>query len=443
MVELVAWKNSENRKPLLLRGARQVGKTTAVNEFAPVYKQYISLNLERKEDAGLFLNYKNFKSLVEGIFFLKDKSILEKDTLIFIDEIQEIPEVINLLRYFYEDYPHLHVIGAGSLLETILNEQVTVPVGRVEYKVMRPVAFNEFLDALGQQHVLVQLNQLPVNDFAHDKLLELFNTYVLIGGMPEVVNHYAKNHDLTALLPIYNALLESYINDVEKYARNSTMTQVIRHVIKSMSNEAGSRIKFQHFGQSNYRSREVAEALRVLEKAFLLHLVYPTLTTNLPVFSDLKKSPRLQLLDTGILNYAAGIQKELFLSTDLSTVFKGKVIEHIVGQELLATKFSVLTELNFWTRENKDAVAEIDFIRVFDGKIFPIEVKSGATGTLRSLHSFMNACSHHWAIRIYGGRFSVDTINIPNQSPFYLLNLPYYLTGQIDAYLQWFMNQYP
>jgi hypothetical protein len=150
ITELERWKNTVNRKPLLLRGARQVGKTTVVNQFSVQFKQYIYLNLERKEDASIFQNYINFRALIEGIFFLKDKNIQEENTLIFIDEIQEIPTVINLLRYFYEDYPNLYVIAAGSLLETILNEYVTVPVGRIEYKVMRPLAFNEFLDALGE-----------------------------------------------------------------------------------------------------------------------------------------------------------------------------------------------------------------------------------------------------------------------------------------------------
>ncbi len=442
ITELERWKNTVNRKPLLLRGARQVGKTTVVNQFSVQFKQYIYLNLERKEDASIFQNYINFRALIEGIFFLKDKNIQEENTLIFIDEIQEIPTVINLLRYFYEDYPNLYVIAAGSLLETILNEYVTVPVGRIEYKVMRPLAFNEFLDALGEYSALQQYENTPINDFAHDKLLQLFNTYTRIGGMPEIVNNYAKNRNLTILQPIYDSLFASYMNDVEKYARNSTMTQVIRHIVKSMSVEAGNRIKFQHFGQSNYGSREVGEAFRVLEKALLLYLVYPTLSPNLPVFADKKKSPRLQILDTGLLNYSAGIQKELVNTPDLEKAFKGKIIEHIVGQELLTTQFSMLNELNFWTREKKDSEAEIDFIRVFEGILFPIEVKSGATGSLRSLQAFMNVCSHPWAVRMYSGRLSVDTLKTQNQTPFFLLNLPYYLSGKIDFYLKWFMEKY-
>ena len=171
LLNLKKWKESDIRKPLLLRGARQVGKTTVVNSFGKSYKQYIYLNLERKENAGIFRNYSNFDSLVNNIFFVNNKNIQEFNTLIFIDEIQEVPEAINLLRYFYEDFPQFHVIAAGSLLETILNEKVNVPVGRVEYRVMRPVTFVEFLNALDENTALTQYHILPVNDFTHEKLL--------------------------------------------------------------------------------------------------------------------------------------------------------------------------------------------------------------------------------------------------------------------------------
>ncbi len=440
--ELQAWRLSSSRKPLLLRGARQVGKTTVVNEFSRQYQQYIYLNLERKEDAIIFKNYTRFSTLVEAIFFLKDKDIQQFDTLIFIDEIQEVPEVINLLRYFFEDFPRFHVIAAGSLLEAVLNENMSMPVGRVEYKVLRPMAFNEFLTAMGEKSALQQYHNVPIAEFAHEKLLQLFQTYTIIGGMPEVVKHYVENQNLTALLPIYESLLVSYMNDVEKYARNNTMVQVIRHVIKSMSVEAGNRIKFQHFGQSNYGSREVGEAIRTIEKALLLYLVYPCTSTFLPLFPDKKKSPRLQLLDTGLMNHLAGIQKEILSIQGLELAYQGKVAEHIVGQELLASQYNVLSELHFWTREKKESVAEVDYIFVFEGQLIPIEVKSGITGRLRSLHLFMENSPQNLSVRIYSGKLSVDCLKTSNGKVFYLLNLPYYLTGQIEKYLRWLAAQY-
>jgi uncharacterized protein len=438
--ELQDWRVSTNRKPLLIRGARQVGKTTVVNEFSRQYSQYIYLNLERSEEAAIFHNQTRFASLVEAIFFLKDKDIQQSETLIFIDEIQEVPQAINLLRYFFEDFPHLHVIAAGSLLEAVLSENVTMPVGRVEYKVLRPMSFEEFLGAMGEKSALQQYKSIPIAAYAHEKLLQLFHTYTLIGGMPEIVKHYVENRNLSALLPIFESLLVSYMNDVEKYARNSSMVQVIRHVIKSMSVEAGNRIKFQNFGNSNYGSREVGESIRIIEKALLLYLIYPSTSSALPLFPDKKKSPRLQLLDTGLMNHFAGIQKEIIGTNNLEVVYRGKVIEHIVGQELLASKYNVLSELHFWTREQKDATAEIDFIYVFDGQIVPIEVKSGATGRLRSLHLYMDSAPHNLAIRIYSGALNIETITTPTGKNFKLLNLPYYLTGQIEKYLNWMIG---
>jgi uncharacterized protein len=441
LAELIVWKNATNRKPLIIRGARQVGKTTIINEFGKTYNQYIYLNLDKIEDAAIFENYETFSKLVEKIFFIKNKSFSTLNTLLFIDEIQAKPEAINLLRYFFEEFPELNVIAAGSLLETILDEKVNIPVGRVEYKVLRPLNFNEFLDAMDEKSALTQFHKIPMDSYAHSKMMQLFNTYTLIGGMPEIIQHYAINRNLLALTPIYESLIESYMNDVEKYARNSSMVQVIRHVIKSMSSETGSRIKFEKFGQSSYKSKEVGEALRTLEKALILHLIYPNISVTFPIIQDLKKSPRLQILDTGLLNYMAGIQKEILLNQNIESVYQGKVVEHIVGQELLALKFNVLYSLNFWTRENKDSNAEIDFIYGFEGELIPIEIKSGATGRLRSLHLFMEASPNQYAIRLYGGELGIDKLSTPNGKIYFLLNLPYFLVGKIDDYLNWFIQQ--
>jgi len=435
--ELEQWKASPNRKPLVLRGARQVGKTTVVNLFSDRYRQYIYLNLERKEDAALFTGYTNFSTLVEAVFFVKSKDIQERDTLLFIDEIQAVPEAIGLLRYFYEDYPWLHVIAAGSLLETVMQEEVSMPVGRVEYKVLRPVSFSEFLAATGEEAALHQYRTVPLRDFAHEKLLELFHRYVLIGGMPEIVGHYAEHRNLTALQPIYESLQVSFMNDVEKYARNSTLVHVIRHVIGAMPFEAGNRIKFRQFGQSNYGSREVGEAMRILEKAMLLHLVYPCTSTSIPVLPDKRKSPRLHLLDTGLMNCLAGLQKDLLHVRELDSLYQGKIAEQVVGQELLAANFSALNTLSFWVREKKDSSAELDFLQVFDGMVIPVEVKSGSTGRLRSLHLFMDNVPHTLAVRLYAGGLKKETIQTNAGKTYTLLNLPYYLAGRIVEYLRW------
>lgn len=439
--ELLKWKDNPNRKPLIIRGARQVGKTTVVNQFGAGFQQYIYLNLEREDDAKPFREINDIGRLVEAVFFLKNKSRQIKDTLLFIDEIQEVPGAINQLRYFYEQMPELYVVAAGSLLETTLNENVHVPVGRVEYKVVRPVSFREFLGVLGETAALEQLSKIPIADFAHDKILRLFHAYSLIGGMPEVVNHYATHRDIAGLQSIYESLIISYLTDVEKYARNTTLTQVMRHCIRASYPEAGSRITFQGFGHSNYGSREVGEAMRTLEKAMLIHLVYPTVYAVLPLLADMRKSPRLQVLDTGLLNHFAGIQKSVLGASDLQSVYQGKIAEHIVGQEILASHYGGLHQLHFWTREKKGASAETDFVIPCEGLLIPVEVKAGATGKLKSLHQFMDLAPHAFAVRLYAGTTKIDSVETTGGKKYTLLSMPYYLASQLNEYGVWLMNQ--
>lgn len=440
---LKVWKNRDKRKPLILRGARQVGKTTVVRQFGAGYKQFIEMNLEKKEDARLFNEIQNIQDLTEAIFLLHNKRVSEQDALLFIDEIQAVPEAINQLRYFYEELPWLHVIAAGSLLETLLHDDLRIPVGRVEYAVLRPVCFEEYLSAMGETGALEVFRKIPCPDYAHGILLDHFHKFTLLGGMPEIVEEYALHGDLQALGTIYRSLQESYKNDVDKYARNSTMVQTLRKAIDSLPLEAGLRIKFEGFGKTNYGSREMGEALRTLEKALLLNLLYPTTQTEFPLMPNMRKSPRLQMLDTGLLNFYSGLQPQLILLKDLNAIHGGRVVEHMVGQEILASSFNIDHKLQWWTREEKHAMAEVDFIIPIDGKVIPVEVKAGATGTLRSLLMLMDLLPHPFAIRLYAGKMSIDEVKTPGDKVIRLLNLPYFLAGKLEAYATWFMQGPP
>jgi len=440
--ELEKWADKSNRKPLVLRGARQTGKTTVVNQFAKQFDEYVYLNLELQEDQQAFSNFKNIETLIQAIFFIKDKVFSkEKKTLIFIDEIQEVPEALNILRYFYEQDSGLYVIAAGSLLETLFNQNISFPVGRVEYLVIRPASFPEFLDALNENNAIAELNHVPLNDFAYQKLFTLYQTYALIGGMPEIVKQYAENKDLVSLQPLYESLITSYIDDVEKYASNASQVQILRQSIRASYIEAGKRIKFQGFGKSNYGSREMGEALRTLEKALLIYIIFPSTDVDLPIMPDMKKSPRLHVLDTGMMNYFVGIQKEILNTDDLNSIHQGLMIEHLTGQELLATKFNALSTLNFWVREKNSSTAEVDYIYQYENKLIPIEVKSGATGKLKSLHVFMDMASHNMAVRIYAGKLEISKIKTSASKEYFLLNLPHFLISQIDKYLEWFEDE--
>lgn len=429
------WKDSGDRKPLVLRGARQTGKTTVVNMFSINFIQYIYLNLENEEDKSLFLRFKSIRELVKAIFFIKNKEISILPTLIFIDEIQEVPEALTMLRYFYEEFPQYHIIAAGSLLESLFNNRISFPVGRVDYLVLNPCSFKEFLSATNEILSLEQYEKAEVADYAHNRLLKLFHDYTLIGGMPEIIKRYSETNDFTSLKQIYNSLLISYIDDVEKYASGNSQTQCMRHAIQSSFYEAATRIKFQGFGQSAYSSREMGEALRTLEKAFILKLIYPTTQTAPPYLADIKKSPRLQVLDTGMLNYFSGLQVQILGTNDLNEIYQGRIIEHIVGQELIANQEGILHSIKFWVREKKESSAEVDFLFPYKGRMIPVEVKSGATGKLRSLHLYMDLSEETIAIRLYAGTRRIDMIQTTSGKSYELHSLPYYLAGNINTYL--------
>jgi uncharacterized protein len=441
--ELDRWAKRSNRKPLILRGARQVGKTTAVEIFSKKFEQYIYLNLDIRSESRIFQRGYDIDQLVQAIFLEKNKAISSGKLLIFIDEIQNSPEAVSMLRYFYESKStrYYHVIAAGSLLESLISKNINIPVGRVEYLYMKPLNFREYLNAIENIPSLDILKQMPFPDFAHEKLLKDFYQYTLIGGMPEVVKTYKKDRDIAGLRTVYESLLTSYLDDVEKYARNNTIANVIRHAIENSFYSAAKRISFEGFGHSKYRSREMSEALKIIEKAMLIYLMYPTTAVNIPIEPDNKKSPRLHILDTGLINYFAGLQKELFGTRDLDSFCEGKIAEHIVGQELMAESQSIIKKVGFWVREKKQSSAQVDYVIPFNDYLIPIEVKKGKAGRLRSLHEYIDRAPHNYAVRVYSGKLSIDTVKTIRGKKYFLLNLPFYLVGKINDYLDWFLQK--
>lgn len=442
---LKQWKERPSRKPLFLRGARQVGKTTAVQIFAKEFDQFLHLNLENLRERRIFSSDQNVQTILQAICFEKQQPLPsdESSTLLFIDEIQNSPEAIALLRYFYEEIPNIHVIAAGSLLEHAIDtKRISFPVGRVEFAYMHPLSFYEFLGALGENASQTALETLPFPDYAYDKVADLFYQFTMMGGMPEVARRFSESRDLVALGGIYESLLSSYVDDAKKYADSHAAMRVIEHVLTAAPLEAGKRIVFQGFGKSSYRSREVGEALRTLEKAMLIRLIYPCTNSKLPLMPDQAKHPRLQFLDTGLLNFQVGIRDRFVQKEDINSLYNGLIAEHIVGQELLAQQFTNLPRLAFWCRDSAQANAEVDFLFPFESYLIPIEVKAGATGTLRSLHQFMNEAPHPYAVRISSKRISQQKLTTPQGTPFHLLNLPHFLTGNLERHLRAFVEKY-
>lgn len=434
-IDLEKWSESTYRKPLVLRGARQVGKTTVVNKFGESFENYLYVNVERNIAKELLESTDDVRKLLPALFLLCNKSKKAGRTLLFLDEIQASPHAVALLRYFYEDMPDLYVIAAGSLLETILNKHISLPVGRVEYLTIHPCSFIEYLTAIGEARFVEFIQSATLPEAFHTELMQQFSTYTLIGGMPEVVARYAENKDIVGLSKVYNQLLNAYKNDVEKYAETNTQANVIRYILEEGWTFAGQTITLGGFAASAYRARETGEAFNTLHKAMLLELVYPTTNVVLPAVSDLKKSPKLCWLDAGLVNYAARIQKEFLLSKDLTDIWRGMAAEQIVAQELKALSNEVGLKRNYWMRNKRGSTAEVDFIYVHDGKIIPIEVKSGHNAHLKSIHQFMNETDHDIAVRIWSGKFGVDTVKTNQGKEFKLINLPFYLIAALPEVL--------
>lgn len=433
--QLKKWASKPNRKPLVLRGARQVGKTTVVNEFGKEFDTYLYVNIEKPNARQIFEIQGDVEDVLTAIYLYCNKPRLKNKTLLFIDEIQQSPQAVALLRYFYEEFPELYVIAAGSLLESLLDKHISFPVGRVEYMVLRPCSFVEFLRAIGEDELRKALVTQTVPEGIHHKCIQLFNAFSLIGGMPEVVSHYATYRDLVAIREIYDSILNGYKDDVEKYATGSTITVIIRYIIKEGWAFAAQRIKLASFAGSSYKSREMGEAFRALEKTMLLELVYPTIHARLPVNPELNRSPKLLWLDTGLVNYAAGLQKEVFNAKDIMDAWRGSVAEQIVAQELLSADYSMSGKRRFWVREKKGSDAEVDFIIQTENGIIPVEVKSGHNSKLKSLHAFMDLSNQNIAVRVWSKPFSIDTVTTTEGKEFKLFNVPFYYVGVLSQLL--------
>lgn len=430
------WKNKENRKPLVIRGARQVGKTSLVKEFGKQFDTFVSFNLETADDLALFKKEIPVLDLFDLMLAVRGKK-KDGSVLLFIDEIQNSPVAIKMLRYFYEDLPEVYVIAAGSLLETMLDRQIAFPVGRVEYMALRPCSFDEFLGAIGEPVIQEMVRGGKVAEALHSKVLSLFNRYVLVGGMPQAVAEYASNRDVVALEGVYQSLLAGYADDTEKYKSSESSRNVLRYLILYGWPFAAERITFERFGNSNYRSREIGDAFRTLQKAMLLELVYPTTCTKLPVIDDLRKKPKLMWIDTGLVNYAAGMQSKSLGLGDVNDAWRGKIAEHIVGQEILAQSYSVLEKRHFWVREARNAQAEIDFL--YNSRccgLVPVEVKSGTNAHLKSLQLFERESECKLAVRFWSKPYSENVIALDNGVTYKLLNLPYYYAGNMERALQ-------
>ncbi len=435
------WKTGSHRKPLLLRGARQTGKTSAVRLFAGDLPGYMELNLEAPGEKSVFERKLPARDLLSAIRLSKGITAPLSESLLFIDEIQACSSALQYLRLLYEEVPELPVIASGSLFEVYLSGSgIEFPVGRVEHCFMHPVTFREYLQAFKRYDMLEELDKIPLQDYAFPSIYGEFVRYTLLGGMPEIVQALLEGNEPDSLEGIYSSLFISFLDDIPKYAPNRTMAEILRHCLETVPAQTGKRITFAGFGGSGYRSREVSQAMKTLQRALLVHLVYPTGEVEPPPVTNKRKSPKLFFIDSGLLASTLNVQWREMGTEDLNTSFRGVLAEQAVAQSLLSIHNHTIPRLQFWARNKRGSSAEVDFMVQHSGKLIPVEVKSGSAGRLRSLHRFMDECDHDVAIRFYGGPVRVDSLNTPSGKKFRLMSLPHFLAENVYSYIEWLVQ---
>lgn len=438
--ELKNWKESPNRKPLVIRGARQTGKTTLVEMFAQEFDQFIPLNLELSSDRRFWQGEPSVGQILRDIEITKNTKIIPGKSLLFLDEIQNEPKAIQSLRYFYETMPGLHVIASGSLMEVSLKKTgFSFPVGRVAFLYCYPFSFDEFLSANAQPALVEELASLqtesPLSKALHDFAAEQFREYLYIGGMPEVIRIFVREKSYASLPAIKEGLMASLEEDVPKYARGAQIP-ALQLLIQQAPRFAGQRIQYANFADSGLRSREMKMALETLEKAFVVQRIFGTPQVKAPAQPNFRVSSKLLYLDSGLVGHRLQADPQSLKGAELNDLFRGSLAEQIVGQELLAQSAVKRTPPAFWYRNQPGSTAEIDYLMEVKGKLIPIEVKSGKAGKLRSLFQFMEQAPHSFAVRIYSGELKLETCQTPQQKNFSLLSLPFYLTFNLGNILE-------
>jgi hypothetical protein len=426
---LAQWKIKKNRLPLIIRGARQTGKTTLVGEFAKQFETFIYLNLENIVDRKLISP--SFTDTIGALEFRVSKKIVPASTLVFFDEIQACPDAVSLLRFFAEQMPGLAVVCAGSLLEVRLSQKtISFPTGRVEYLFLTPMSFSEFLLAQGKtSHTeALSLASLTLSLQVHRMIMEEYALYLQVGGMPAAIREYLENNSLVEVRKLHANLLQSVLDDVGKYLPKAE-SKYIETALDGAPAHCGERLRFENFNNSQFRSREMKNAFSMLQKAFLVYCTYPVNSAVLPMIQNFRKSPKLFFYDIGMMNSRVGMPLTFDVSlTDCG--MRGAIAEQFVFQELLSASHQLPDIPVFWTRESGNGNAEIDFCDQWNDYMVPMEVKSGASGTLKSLGMFMAQAPKRVAIRFYNAPPSVrKNISTGVGKEFTLINLPLYYAG--------------
>lgn len=403
---LSAWQQSPSHKVVLLRGARQVGKTYAVRKLGTSFTHFLEINFEEeKELCSLFAGSLNPRNICEKLSAIYATPITPGETLLFFDEIQACPQALSSLRFFYEKMPDLHVIAAGSLLEFALAEIPSQGVGRIHSLYMHPMSFVEFLIANGAEAIIKFMDQSspakPLDAIFHQKLIEFLKVYFIIGGMPEVVQTYLDHGDLVLCQQKLDDLLITFKDDFAKYKKKSPVGR-LREVFDSIVFQAGRKLKYSNIDSSS-STRALKEALDLLLHAGLAHKIYHTSAQGLPLGAQINtKKFKVILFDVGIQQRLLGLDlRSHVLAHDFQGINRGNIAEIFVGLELIATGEPTQNkQLYYWHREERGSNAEVDYVIQRDECIIPIEVKAGTKGQMQSMHRFLNTHPAPYGVRV-------------------------------------------
>lgn len=447
IAELEQWLQRTRRKPLVIRGARQVGKTTLVRLFAArCFEGLAELNFERTPRAAELFASKDPKETLRLLEPYLGREITPGRTLLFLDEIQATPQVLSALRYFYEELPELHVVAAGSLLELALEAPAfSVPVGRIEYLHLGPMTFDEFLLAAGQEKLAEFLRSYsltdPIPDALHERLMEALRSFLVVGGMPDAVRAFVEGDSYRESEAIKHSVLATFHDDFGKYGQRVDTTR-LRKVFERLPHLVGSRFKYVNVDREE-RSRDLAGALRLLTLARVAFPVRHTAANGIPLGAEAnERNFKILCLDVGLMATACGLTiLDLESASDVMMVNRGALCEQFVGQHLLysAPPWEE-PQLFYWSRERRGSTAEVDYVISQGSEVVPIEVKAGKTGTLKSLHVFLREKGRSFAIRLNTAPPSMleTMLALPGEeeAPWQLMSLPLYLVGQVRRLLR-------
>lgn len=432
--DLMQWSGSQDRKPLVLRGARQTGKTETIRALGRNYELFAELNLERHDDRRLVGACDSADDLLTAIAVHRDVTEFPDRTLLFIDEVQEDPRVVRWLRFLHEDRPELHVVAAGSLMEVRLQERgFSFPVGRVTFRYLHPMSFHEFLFATGRERLAKVLEHAaavldPPSTAIHLLAEAAFREYLIVGGMPEAVARWTDGRSAVAVRQVHGDLIQAFAEDLHRYSGVRDFSH-LEAAFDALRHHYGKRFKYQQFAPG-FRSRQMQTALGRLEGAMICRRVWPTADLQPPLQVKPRSAPKLLPLDVGLAASSAGIPYRALETADVGSVLDGRIAESVVGQLLLSRQRRTRQDLFFWVRETPRANAEVDHLVGTHSGVLPTEVKAGAAGSLRSLHQLLWRSGGRVGLRLHGGTWADERheVTMPDGVLEYrLLSWPLYM----------------